>query len=71
MAKATRKIPVRGVLWVNAFAVLARAVEEGVAYGWNRAHKHTPTPPPEAVQQAIEDAVMSEVSVWFSFDDPD
>ena len=71
MARATRKTLVRGTIRVNTYAVLARAAEEGVAYGWSRGHKHTQTPSPEAVQQAIEDAVMNEVSVWFSFDDPD
>jgi hypothetical protein len=47
---------------VNVYKVLARAVEEGVAYGWNRAHKHTDTPSAEAIKEEIENAVMNEIS---------
>lgn len=49
----------------------SRAVDEGVAYGWNRAHKHTDTPTPEAVREAIERAVMdalAEVIEWPDFE---
>lgn len=48
--------------------VLERAVEEGVAYGWRRAHKHVSEPTPEHTQDAIKDAVMSSVRKWFEFE---
>jgi hypothetical protein len=38
------KRPVQGGMNVRAYPVLCRAVEEGVRYGWRRAHKHTNTP---------------------------
>ncbi len=41
------KRPVRGGIKVRAYPVLCRAVEEGVAYGWRRAHKHIDTPDAE------------------------
>jgi hypothetical protein len=53
----------------NTYAILSRAVEEGVAYGWNRAHKHTPTPTADEATEAITDAVMLEIAEWFTFDD--
>lgn len=54
-------------LTVNFYAIVSRAVEEGVSCGWRRAHKHTATPSEEAVCLAMEIAVMealSEVVKW-------
>lgn len=45
------------------------AVEEGVAYGYQRAHKHTDQPSEEAVKQAIEEAVLNAIGNWFHMDD--
>jgi len=42
-----------------AYSIVRRAVEEGVAYGWGRAHKHTATPTEDAFRVAIEEAVMN------------
>lgn len=58
-------------LQVKIFAVLSRAVEEGIGYGWNRAHKYTDTPSPEAVREAIYRAVLDEIDDYFEFDDYD
>ena len=65
------KRPVTGGMKVRAYVVLRRAVEEGVAYGWQRAHKHTDSPGGEAVQDQIVTAVLSEVSEVFTFDHED
>lgn len=57
----------KATIMVDAYRVIARAVEEGVKYGWNRAHKHTDNPRPDHVQSEIESAVMnslSEVIIW-------
>lgn len=53
---------------VRSYAVLSRAVEEGVAFGWRRAHKHVEAPSEAATQSAIVDAVLSEISEYFDFD---
>lgn len=52
---------------VDAYAVLERAVEEGIAHGWRRAHKHTDTPDEDAVRGELISAVMSEICEWFEF----
>lgn len=57
----------KDTVMANCYAVFTRAVEEGVAYGWNRAHKHTATPSPEAIKEAIEQAVVNEVCEYFNF----
>ena len=55
-------------LRVNVYAVLARAVEEGIEYGWNRARKHVENPTPEQIKSAIYEAVMTGICEYFDFD---
>ena len=50
------------------YRVLEHAIEVGVEYGWNRAHKHVDAPSPEAIQNAVCAAVMNEITEWFEFD---
>lgn len=52
----------------NEYLVLLDRVELGITTGWNRAHKHTDSPEPSAIQQAIEDAVMASICEYFIFD---
>jgi hypothetical protein len=56
---------------VKTYAVLDNAVELGVMYGWNRAHKYTDNPSEGEIKTQIHQAVMNELSLWFSFDDED
>lgn len=60
MAKAGLKL--------DTWAIISRAVEEGVSYGWRRAHKHTDTPTEDAVTAEIEQAVMSALSEVVKWD---
>jgi len=45
----------------NIYKILERAVEAGIAYGWNHAHKHSDTPGEEKIKEELERAVMSEI----------
>lgn len=49
--------------------MLSEAVEEGIAYGWMRAHKHVENPTEESIKEAIHNAVMASISEYFWFDD--
>jgi len=49
----------------KTWKVLQQAVETGVSYGWGRAHKHDDSPSEDAIKQAIEQAVLAEISEWF------
>jgi hypothetical protein len=60
-------LPVSGTLHVDVYRVMAMAVESGVAYGVNRAFKHTDSPSREAIVEAVENAVLTELCEWFSF----
>jgi len=53
----------------KTWKVLQQAVEAGVAYGWQRAHKHVEEPSEDAIKQAIEQAVLNEISEWFDVSD--
>lgn len=65
----SEKIPTEGVVRVDTYRVMAQAVESGVAYGWNRAHKHVDDPDPENIKEEIERAVITEICEWFRFGD--
>ena len=52
----------------DTYKLVEQCVENGVAYGWLRAHKHTDTPAAEQIQEKIRQAIMNEVCEWFQFD---
>lgn len=53
----------------DSYKLLMRCVEDGIEYGWNRAHKHEDSPSPEHIKEQIELAIQTEVCEWFIFDE--
>lgn len=55
----------------NTYEVLLRAVEQGVAFGWNGAIKHNllHTPDPDAAKDRIVDEVMNAICEVFEFEE--
>ena len=51
--------------------ILEMAIEEGVRRGWHLAHKHVENPAEGAIIERIEDAVMSQIYEYFTFDEED
>jgi hypothetical protein len=51
--------------------ILEQAIEAGVRRGWHRAHKHVENPLPSAIMEQIDEAVMSEIYEYFTFDEED
>jgi len=51
--------------------ILEQAIEEGVRRGYTRAHKHVENPTEGAIIEQIEDAVMSSIYEYFTFDEED
>jgi len=51
------------------YQLLERCVEDGIARGFDRAHKHDDSPGEESIQESIKCEVMNEVCEWFDFDD--
>ena len=56
---------------VKTLVILEQAIEEGVRRGYSRAHKHVENPTEGAIIEQIEDAVMSQIYEYFTFDDED
>lgn len=56
-------------LRVRVYPVLVEAIEAGVAYGWNRAHKHVASPTEQEIRGAIIDAVINEMCERFEIVD--
>lgn len=72
MANRRRRRPWRalpGGMRVRTYAVLARAVEEGIACGLRRARKHVEQPTDEQVAEHVEREVMGAICEVFSFDE--
>ena len=57
----TRKAVVmtHATVTLDAYALVARAVSEGVAYGIQRAHKHCAAPAREVIAENVEREVMN------------
>jgi hypothetical protein len=53
----------------NFRKVLEMALEEGVRYGYSRAHKHIENPHQDAVVDCVVDAAMNSIYEWFDFED--
>ena len=51
--------------------ILEMAIEQGVRRGWQRAHKHVENPAPSAIMDDIDEAVMSEIYEYFTFEEED
>jgi hypothetical protein len=70
MSASTPKNPVRERgIYPKVYPLLREAVEVGVRYGWNRAHKHDENPPEVVIQNEIEEAVINEICERFSLVD--
>jgi archaeosine-15-forming tRNA-guanine transglycosylase len=51
--------------------ILEMAIEEGVRRGYHRAFKHVENPTEGAIIEHVEEAVMSSIYEYFSFDEDD
>ena len=60
---------VTGGMKVRVYEVLHRAIEEGIDYGWRRAHKHTDAPGEAAIKDEVLQGILNEVCEVFDFDD--
>ncbi len=56
---------------VKMRVILEMAIDEGVRRGYSRAHKHVENPTEGAIIEQIEDAVMSQIYEYFTFDEED
>ena len=55
----------------KAMMVLEMCIEEGLAYGWNRAHKHKDDPTPTEIQDKQHQAITELIWEWFDMGESD
>lgn len=51
------------------YSIVSDAVDKGCAFGWKRAHKHTPEPDEATIRSAIGDAIMLELDFILAWGD--
>ena len=56
-------------LTIRVYPLVVRAIEEGGAYGLTRAFKYNDNPSPEAIREAIEEAILNNFCGLFDFGD--
>ena len=49
--------------------ILEMAIENGVKYGYNRAHKHVENPSEGAIIDNVVEGVMNSLYEWFDFEE--
>lgn len=50
------------------YRLVVETVNDGIDYGWIRAHKHTDNPTEETIKTAIYDAITNNLCETFDFD---
>lgn len=53
----------------DTYKLLMRCIEDGIEYGWNRAHKHDSSPDQGFIKMQIEEAIKHEICEWFEFNE--
>lgn len=51
----------------KSYQLLIQCIEDGVAYGYSRAHKHTDNPSEDMIKDNIENGVLNAIHEWFYF----
>ena len=49
----------------KAYSILRQAVEDGIAWGWQRSHKHTDKPDEETIKDEMLNNIMNEICEKF------
>tara|TARA_R110000851_G_scaffold88913_1_gene194096 strand:+ start:456 stop:629 length:174 start_codon:yes stop_codon:yes gene_type:complete len=54
---------------VKKYSLIEQIVEQGVAAGYRRAHKHTDSPDEETITYCVEQYIMQGFDEYFDFDE--
>jgi hypothetical protein len=66
--EAEKRAAFRASVRLDAYGIVQRAVEEGVARGYRRAFKHTDAPGEERIRASVEREVMDALCEVLRFD---
>lgn len=53
----------------NIRMILERCIEDGIAHGYRRAHKHVDNPSEGAIIDNISSAIWLEIDTYFNFEE--
>jgi hypothetical protein len=53
----------------KTYQLLQQCIEDGIARGWMRAHKHHDKPSEDVVKEEIYNCILGSIREWFDFDD--
>jgi hypothetical protein len=67
--KPSPKVAVSGIaeIRVDVYGMICDAVANGLEQGWNRAHKHTDTPPREKILEEMDLAIINAICEYLRF----
>lgn len=65
-----KKTKIAPTVRLRAYSIIARAVEEGLKYGYQRAHKYNDRPAEGLLLEYLESAVLNELCEVLDFDSP-
>lgn len=54
----------------NIRGILERCIEDGIAHGYKRAHRHVDNPSEWAITDHISSAIWLEIDTYFNFEEP-
>lgn len=57
------------VVRLNTYKIISDAIENGIKYGYRRAHKHIENPSEDTIIEQIHLAVMNDLCDIINFDD--
>lgn len=54
---------------LNIYSILSDKIEEGINYGWVRAHKHTDNPSQDIIKENLHREIMNSLSEIINYED--
>ena len=66
---SSKKLKPKVDLKLKAYSIVSDAVDSGISYGFNRAHKHMETPNSVDIHEAVLTAVMGSLCDIIDFGD--
>ncbi len=63
------KLKIKKDIELKAYSIISDAIEDGINWGYNHAHKHTDSPSREALIEQIHNDVMNELCEKIDFGD--
>jgi hypothetical protein len=64
-----KNVKIKATVKIKAYNIISRAVEEGIDFGYRRAHKYTNTPSEDTIKDELEREIMNSLCEVLEFSD--